>query len=44
MRIVPVEFSDFIAFVFPGLIPALLLAAKVMPLGEIVKVLLRLIA
>jgi len=44
MRIVPVEFSDFIAFVFPGLIPALPLAATVMPLGEIVKVLFRLIA
>jgi hypothetical protein len=44
MRIVPVEFSDFIGFVFPGLIPALPLAAMVMPLGEIVKVLLKLIA
>ena len=44
MRILPVELSDFIAFVLPGLIPALPLAATVMPLGEIVKNLLKLIA
>ena len=44
MRIVPLELSDFIAFVFPGLIPAVPLAATVMPLGEIVKELLKLIA
>ena len=43
MRILPVERSDFIAFVLPGLIPALPLAATVMPLGQILKVLLRLI-
>jgi hypothetical protein len=44
MRIVPMMLSDFIAFVLPGLIPALPLAATVMPLGEIVKGLLKLIA
>jgi hypothetical protein len=44
MRILPLELSDFIAFVLPGLIPALPLAATVMPLGEIVKGLLKLIA
>lgn len=44
MRILPVELSDFIAFVLPGLIPALPLAATVMPLAEIVKGLLKLIA
>ena len=44
MRILPLELSDFIAFVLPGLIPALPLAATVMPLAEIVKGLLKLIA
>ena len=44
MRIVPVELSDFIAMVLPGLIPALPLAATVMPLGEIIKGLLKLVA
>jgi hypothetical protein len=44
MNILPVAFSDFVAFVLPGLIPALPLAATVMPLGEIVKGLLKLIA
>ena len=44
MRILPVELSDFVAFVLPGLIPALPLAATVMPLGDIVKGLLKLIA
>jgi hypothetical protein len=44
MRILPVELSDFIAFVLPGLIPALPLAATVMPVAEIVKDLLKLIA
>jgi hypothetical protein len=43
MKVLPVELSDFIGFVLPGLIPALPLAAIVMPLGEILKVLLRLI-
>ncbi len=44
MRIVPVELSDFLAMVLPGLIPALPLAAIVMPLGDIVKGLLKLVA
>jgi hypothetical protein len=44
MNMLPVAFSDFIAFVLPGLIPALPLAATVMPLGEILKSLLKLIA
>jgi len=43
MRILPAESSDFIAFVLPGLIPALPLAAMVMPVGQIVKGLLKLI-
>jgi hypothetical protein len=44
MRILPVQLSDFIAFVLPSMIPALPLVATVMPLGEIVKSLLKLIA
>jgi hypothetical protein len=44
MRIVPVELSDFLAMVLPGLIPALPLAATVMPVGEIIKGLLKLVA
>jgi hypothetical protein len=44
MRIVPVELSDFYAMVLPGLIPALPLAATVMPVGDIVKDLLKLVA
>jgi hypothetical protein len=44
MRIVPAELSDFIAMVLPGLIPALPLALTVMPVGEIVKGLLKLVA
>jgi hypothetical protein len=44
MNILPVALSDFVAFALPGLIPALPLAATVMPLGEIVKSLLKLIA
>ena len=44
MRIVPVELSDFLAMVLPGLIPALPLAAIVMPVGEIIKGLLKLVA
>jgi hypothetical protein len=44
MRIVPVELSDFIAMVLPGAIPALPLAATVMPVGEIIKDLLKLVA
>jgi hypothetical protein len=44
MKVLPVAPSDFIAIVLPGLIPALPLAATVMPLGEIVKSLLKLVA
>ena len=44
MRIIPVELSDFFAMVLPGLIPAVPLAATVMPVGEIVKGLLKLVA
>jgi hypothetical protein len=43
MKVLPMELSDFIGFVLPGLIPALPLAAIVMPLGEILKVLVKLI-
>ncbi len=43
MRIVPVEPGDFIAMVLPGLIPVLPLAATVMPVGAIVKGLLKLV-
>jgi len=44
MRIVPVELTDFLAMVLPGLIPALPLAATVMPVGDIIKGLLKLVA
>jgi hypothetical protein len=44
LRIVPAGRSDFVAMVLPGLIPALPLAATVMPVGEIVKDLLKLVA
>jgi hypothetical protein len=43
MRVVPIELSDFIAIALPGVIPALPLAATVMPMGEILKQLLRLL-
>jgi hypothetical protein len=43
MRILPVQPSDFIAMVLPGLVPALPLAATVMPLGEIVTRLFKLV-
>lgn len=43
MRALPVAASDFIAMVLPGLIPVLPLVATVMPLGEILKSLLKLI-
>jgi len=38
-----VQPSDFIAMVLPGLIPALPLAATVMPVGEILGRLLKLV-
>jgi hypothetical protein len=44
MRSVPIELRDFIAMAIPGLVPALPLAATVMPVSEIVKDLLRLLA
>jgi hypothetical protein len=44
MRVLPMEYVDFIGFVLPGLIPVLPLVTMVMPLGEIVKGLLKLIA
>ena len=43
MRAVPCELSDFVGFLVPGLIPAPPLATTVMPLGEIVKKLMKLI-
>ena len=43
MRLVPIELSDFIAIALPGAIPALPLTATVMPVGEILKQLLRLL-
>jgi len=43
MRILPVQPSDFIAMVLPGLIPVLPLAATVMPVGEILSRLLKLV-
>src|SRR5262249_59560882 len=44
MRAVPIELRDFVAMAIPGLVPALPLAATVMPVSEIVKDLLRLLA
>ena len=43
MRAVPIALSDFIAIALPGVIPALPLAATVMPVGEILKQILRLL-
>jgi hypothetical protein len=43
MRMLPVEPSDFIAMALPGLIPALPLLAIVMPLGEILSRLVKLV-
>ncbi len=43
MRVMPIELRDFIAIALPGVIPALPLAATVMPVGEILKQLLRLL-
>jgi len=43
MRILPVQPTDFIAMVLPGLIPALPLAATVMPVGDILSRLLKLV-
>jgi hypothetical protein len=43
MRILPIQPIDFIAMALPGLIPALPLAATVMPVGEILSRLVRLV-
>ncbi|HUA32949.1 MAG TPA: hypothetical protein VMA09_05045 [Candidatus Binataceae bacterium] len=43
MRVFPLEPSDFVALALPAIIPALPLLATVMPVGDIVKDLLKLI-
>src|SRR5262249_44457435 len=43
MRLLPVEMADFVAIAIPTVLPALPLAALVMPLGEIVQRLLHLL-
>ena len=43
MGVVPIEPRDFVAMAIPGVIPAIPLAATVMPVGEIVKDLLHLL-
>ena len=43
MRVFPIELSDFIGIALPGIIPALPLVATVMPVGEILKGMLRLL-
>jgi len=43
MRVVPIQLNDFIGIALPGVIPALPLAATVMPVGEILKGVLRLL-
>jgi hypothetical protein len=43
MRSVPIELSDFVGIALPGVIPALPLAATVMPVSEIIKGLFRLL-
>jgi hypothetical protein len=44
MRVVPIQLSDFVAMAIPGMLPALPLAATVMPVRDIVKGLLHLLA
>jgi hypothetical protein len=44
MRVVRIAGNDFIAMAFPGMIPALPLAATVMPVSEILKGTLSLLA
>ena len=44
MRVLPIEVRDLVAMVIPGVVPAIPLAATVMPVSEIVKDLLRLLA
>ena len=43
MRAIPIQLSDFIAMALPGVLPALPLAATVMPVSEILKGILRLL-
>jgi hypothetical protein len=43
MRALPIQTADFVAMAIPGVIPAIPLAATVMPVGDIVKGLLKLI-
>jgi hypothetical protein len=43
MRVVPITWSDFIVMALPGVIPALPLAATVMPVSEILKEILSLL-
>jgi len=43
MRVIPIQLSDFIAMALPGVIPALPLAATVMPVSEVLKGILRLL-
>ncbi len=43
MRALPIELNDFVAMALPGVIPALPLAATVMPVSEILKGLLHLL-
>jgi len=44
LRPVPIAFGDFVAMAIPGAVPALLLATAVMPVSEILKGLLHLLA
>lgn len=43
MKVVPIELGDFIAIALPGIIPAVPLAATVMPVSEVLKGILRLL-
>jgi len=43
MRVLPIQIADFVAMALPGLIPAVPLAATVMPVSDIVKGLFKLL-
>jgi hypothetical protein len=43
MRVIPIALSDFVAMALPGAVPVLPLAATVMPVSEILKVILQLL-
>jgi len=43
MRALPIQTADFVAMAIPGVIPAIPLAATVMPVADIVKGLLTLV-